>query len=64
MPLTLRVETDNAAFEGADAGPELARILRSLADRVAPMQATGEESESGPVIDANGNRVGRWAVSL
>lgn len=56
MPYTLTIRTDGAAFE-EEAGPELARILRRLADGldrggIAPEDVTR-------LYDINGNNVGR-----
>lgn len=62
MPLRLHIETDNAAFSDDDGGPELARILRDLARKIS--DAAAGYDDSGPVIDSNGNKVGRWSVSL
>lgn len=59
---TLTVDTGNAAFHDVDnaevpaPGPELARILRDVADRVEYAGPGG----SGRVADVNGNHVGRW----
>lgn len=51
----VRIETENAAFDGDDAKrAEIARILRKLADRYE----SGSE-DSIPLFDANGNKVGR-----
>lgn len=56
MTYTLTISTDGAAFE-EEAGPELARILRRLADGldrggIAPEDVTR-------LYDINGNNVGR-----
>jgi hypothetical protein len=54
----LTIDTGNAAFEGDDAGHELARILRNLA---AKLEANGPPAKRGdpwPLYDVNGNRVG------
>ena len=54
---TLKIKTDNAAFE--DAGPEVARILRDLA-----RQLEGETGEaSGRLRDLNGNTVGEYRLT-
>lgn len=45
---------DNAAFEGDNRAPAVARILRDLADRIE----TG--ATDGSLFDINGNRVGQW----
>lgn len=58
MKFEVHIGTENAAFEGGP-GPELARILRALADRV-------EDSPLGMTMrlhDANGNRVGFAALT-
>jgi len=58
--LTIRIETDNAAF-GDRPEYETARILRRLADR---MENTGlPDAEGIPLRDINGNRVGKAVVS-
>ena len=56
MPLTVRIKTDNAAFQGDSLGPELARILREIAEKLEGGR------DGGPVMDANGNRVGAWSM--
>jgi len=54
----LYVRTGNAAFAD-DPAPELARILRAIADRVE----SGEDlSHYLTVFDVNGNDVGRFAL--
>lgn len=66
MQFVLRMNTDSAAFEGADddfgAGPEVARILRELADKLDTPADMGVVLKwSGGLVDFNGNTVGRWA---
>ena len=56
---TLKIETKNAAFADDCYSPQLevARILRSLADKI-------EDGDSqGPVLDYNGNTVGHFALT-
>ena len=56
MTLKIEIDLDNAAFE-PDAGSEVARILRALADKVSGCHLT----VAGGAInlrDINGNRVG------
>lgn len=53
MTYLVRIETDNDAFY-PDPGPELARILRTLADR---LEGEGS-SEPIRLRDYNGNTVG------
>ena len=59
MTFTMNVKTSNAAFtdtaDGFDPGPELARILRDVADRME-----GGYVLSGSVFDINGNKVGSF----
>lgn len=60
MRLTIHIDTDSAAFDGAAAGPEVARILRDIADRA---EAAGADADAtGPVRDINGNTVGRVLI--
>ncbi len=61
MVARLTVKMDNAAFEGDNAGNELARILRELADCVEEQTAAGIRGREG-VCDINGNMVGELVV--
>lgn len=51
---TLKIKTDNAAFE-EDPTAECARILRELADRIE----CASPDEDYPLRDVNGNKVGQ-----
>lgn len=63
MKLTLTIDTENAAFDDEDCGPELARILRALADDFnEPTERYKLHGYAATVMDANGNRCG--AVSI
>lgn len=53
---TVNISTDNAAFED-NAGFEVARILRKLADRVEDWPGANDFSIG--LLDANGNKVGK-----
>lgn len=53
---TVTITTDNAAFADDDLGPELARILRRLADTVAG--CSRDDIDGYTLRDINGNRVG------
>lgn len=53
----LKIDTSNAAFE-ADAGAEIARILREVADLIVD---TGNWDAT--IQDVNGNTVGRFAFT-
>ena len=59
---TLEMQTDNAAFIGADddygPGPEVARILREIADRLDNPGAGYSTAVQGNCRDFNGNTVG------
>jgi len=59
----IQFETDNAAFEGADLGPEIARILRRAADEAERSEAHLAGGLSYPVRDVNGNTVGVWSLT-
>lgn len=58
---TLTIDTGNAAFFDNDAqpepGPELARILHAIAERIAD----GPPDVFTTIYDVNGNDVGRYA---
>lgn len=45
----LKLDVDNAAFAGDDLGPELARILRNLADKL--------QEQNRKYLSGNGNRL-------
>ena len=51
---TLSFETENAAFDGIDALPEVAFILRTVAEGIVV------GSLDGQIVDSNGNHVGSW----
>ena len=55
MPYSITIDTDGAAFE--DPGPELARILRRLADGLD--RGGIEPTDAARLYDVNGNNVGR-----
>ena len=58
MPFTVKIDTDNAAFD-PDPGPELARILRRIADHIE----RGDTYDMfQTILDVNGNDVGRFAI--
>jgi hypothetical protein len=54
VDFTMTIRSDNAAF-AEDAGAEVARILRALADTIAESGAEGHFR----LMDHNGNGVGR-----
>lgn len=53
----LFIDTDNDAFN-PDPGPELARLLRKIADRIED----DVPDHYRTILDINGNDVGRYAV--
>lgn len=55
----LTIELDNSAFDGDDCGPELARILRDMADKVEDLPRRELGDYGSPPRDVNGNRVGQ-----
>lgn len=48
---------DNAAFEGDNLKPEIASILRDVANRIE------QGRDNGNALDSNGNGVGTFAIS-
>ena len=60
MQLKLTINLDNAAF-GDEAGTEVARILRELADDLDGHNCV--IGERHVIFDANGNRVGEAKVT-
>jgi hypothetical protein len=56
--LTLKVATDNAAFEADLLTEECARILRAVAERIEDCGGLA----TGNIQDANGNHVGTWTL--
>ena len=61
MRYLVEIATDNDAFY-PEPGPELARILRKLADRIETA-APDELTDAGRLMDYNGNTVGSAALS-
>jgi len=57
MKLKITIDTDNAAFEGDNLGPELARLLRYAADGAEALEDQPAEWKL-PLRDLNGNYVG------
>lgn len=53
----IHIETDNAAFD-PDAAPEVARILRELADRLTDHADMNDHVVRLPLRDVNGNGIG------
>ncbi len=60
MRVTIKIDTDNAAFEG-DTATETARILRELANRFDYAPDSGE-TVTIPLRDLNGNICGSCKV--
>jgi len=60
MKFMLTIETNNAAFEGHP-GPEMARVLRTIADYTEDGSLWAMR-DAGRITDSNGNRVGEWRV--
>lgn len=62
MKLKIEIVMDNAAFEEPRTGAEVARILRDYAKTVE--DAPGPVNLDGsPMVDVNGNTVGRAKVT-
>ena len=58
MRITITIETDNAAFEGDELGPETARILADVARKLEATPRRLFQSEAVKLRDINGNTVG------
>lgn len=56
MTAIIRINMDNAAFDGDNRNEELARILRDLAKHIE-----GGNTER-TVMDSNGNRLGTFKI--
>ena len=63
MTLTLTIEMDNAAFVGANAGAEAARILRAAARQLDGWDAANLPGFCWRALDTNGNKVGKVEVA-
>lgn len=57
MSISLTIDTDNAAFEGESFGPEVARMLREVADELE-----GGRQATWRLFDSNGNACGEVVV--
>jgi hypothetical protein len=67
MAFTLNIETDNSAFTDEATGepmpaPEIARILRLIADSLTDIPLDADERHL--VRDYNGNSVGSWSYDV
>lgn len=60
MKLKIEIRMDNAAFQDGNNGPECARILTKLAQRVEYRDLTPDDSWG--LVDSNGNTVGKAEV--
>ena len=58
--ITITIDTGNAAFEDGAGGSEVARILRTLADRY---ENDGLWDQTHTLRDINGNRVGKATIA-
>lgn len=59
--MKITIATDNAAFEDDDMRPEVARLLRKIADQVESGQ--DDLPVERVVMDSSGNRVGSWSLA-
>ena len=57
--ITITIKTDGAAFDNGYKAPEVAAILRTIADRIS-----GADDINVPIVirDINGNRCGSYEV--
>jgi hypothetical protein len=62
--ITIKIRTDNGAFQDGNGGAEVARILRTLADRLCACEDRFTLRPSVfPLIDYNGNTVGTMRIT-
>ena len=59
MKLRIAIQMDNTAFEDPS---EIGRILQQFGDQVANGMMLSPE-HSAPLLDINGNKVGKWKVT-
>lgn len=62
MKLKITITMENAAFDGSE-GAEAARILRRLADEMAPAGAEDLFDFNRNLRDVNGNKVGTALIT-
>lgn len=60
MKFILTVQMDGAAFEGANASPELRGILKEVSGRLIDFDG---RPDRGAIMDVNGNTCGTWRIS-
>ena len=60
MTLNLQMSTGNASFEEWRKPYEIARILRTVAQKIEG----SDRATEGILQDTNGNTVGRWFVDM
>jgi hypothetical protein len=67
MKLVITIYCDNSAFNGKDCGPELARILQIVTNRVdlecKSDLIRGYHGDPKSLFDVNGNRVGSMEIA-
>ena len=56
--IRIEIDTDNAAFKGDDRRPEVARILRNLADHIQYGYVGLYHGHEQPLREINGNVIG------
>lgn len=57
MKMSMRIDSDNAAFEEDSGAVEVARLVRQIADRI------DQGEREGKLLDLNGNTVGEFLVT-
>lgn len=63
MRFNLIIHGNNDALAGPNAGREIARLLRDSADEIEEYgTGPGFDDDRAILLDANGNRVGEWAL--
>jgi len=63
MTITIKLKTDNAAFEGDSRDLEIARLIWGVAHRFERGAVASGVREARPLKDRNGNTVGSVTVT-
>ncbi len=63
MTITIRLKTDNAAFNDNLRAPQIASIVSHVAALLLQGKVAAGRLEAKPLYDANGNRVGSVTVT-
>lgn len=60
--MRIALHTDSHAFQAPNTGPEIARVLRRMADEIEHVGCLQPE-DGGLLVDSNGNTAGLWTMT-